>query len=188
VNDETLERRLAALRREVAPSRDLWAGIEDRFDATDRAPEGPPDAARTPRHLGAGVWAGLAAAACLAAAAAVVVPRALAPAEAAAANFVALRRELWDAEREYAAARERLVASLRAVAGATGEETVARIEGDLRSVDRMVADLRASADGGPDDEDWQAMFSMVSLYRSQTAGVARAEDLVRSVSYREESK
>jgi hypothetical protein len=138
------------------------------------------------RRLGATAWAGLAAAACLAAAAAVVVPRMLAPVDAGSADLATLRRELRDAEREYAAARARLVASLRAVAGVTGEETVAHIERDLRSVDGMVADLREAA--GVDDEDWQTMFRVVELYRSQTAGVARADDLVRSVSYREESE
>jgi hypothetical protein len=188
VNDEKLERRLAALRRTVAPSPGLWRRIEERLDETDRAAEGASGGARTHRRLGAPAWAGLAAAACLAAAAAVVVPRALAPVDAGAADLATLRRELRDAEREYAAARARLVASLRAVAGVTGEETVARIESDLRSVDGMVADLREAADAGADDGDWQTMFRVVKLYRSQTAGVARADDLVRRVSYREESE
>jgi hypothetical protein len=183
VNEDTLNRRLAALRRTVAPSKDLWSGIETRLDAGKWGG----NALRT-RRFGTAVWAGLAAAACLAAAAAIIVPRALAPADASAADLAALRRELRDAEREYAAARERLLASLRAVAGGTGRETVARIEGDLRSVDRMVADLRAAIDGGADDDDWQTVYQVVRLYRSQTAGVARADELVRSVSYREEFK
>ncbi len=181
MNDDTLDRRLGALRRSVEPEKNLWPRIEARLDAADRGA-----AARIRRRPGAPAWAALAAAACLAGAALVLVPRILAPADPLNASRAVLRRELRDAEREYAAARDRLISSLRATTDGYGQETVARIEGDLRSVDRLVAEVRATA--GDDDVGWQPMYRLVRLYRSQTAGIARADELVRSVSLREEQQ
>jgi len=202
MNDDALERRVAGMRRSVTPSEGTWEKIEARIvgagreadrptgRAVDRRPHRvvPRHGARRPLRLGAPVWAGLAAAACLAAAAAVVAPRLIVPADAGAADLAALRRELRDAEREYAAARNRLLASLRAIADAAGPAAVADLENELRSLDRIVADYRAGVGAAAEPDDWQTEYRLVRLYRSQTAGVARADELVRSVSYREVSQ
>jgi hypothetical protein len=188
VNDETLERRAAGMRKSVTPPPGAWERIEARREAAERGNRAAARPARRPVRLGAPAWAGLAAAAVVAAAAAVVVPRLLAPRDAGAAEAAALRRELRDAERQYAAARDRLLASLRAVAGAAGPAAVADLEDELLAMDRLMVDFRAQALAAPASDEWQTTYRLVKLYRSRTAGVARADDLVRSVSYREDSQ
>lgn len=193
MNDDTLERRLGALRRTVAPATDLWPGIEKALKvpeernvaAVRRAPRRsafPRSAIGWWRRLPAPAWAGLGLAACLAAAAVVFLPRMLAP--RSSEGLVELQRELREAEREYRDARERLLGSLHAVTDGYGQETVSRIESDLQALDRLIAE--AGKAGGDDHLDWQPVYRLVELYRSQAAGVARADELVRSVSYREE--
>lgn len=189
MNEDALDRRLGALKRSAAPAEDLWPRIEEAIDAGERG-SSPGD--RLPRaitvwkRLPAPAWAGLGLAACLAAAALILAPRLLVPANPDSRRGADLRRELREAERDYAAARTRLLDSLRAVSDESGQETVSRIESDMRSIDRLVAELRKTA--GDDAGDWQPVYRLVEIYRSQAAGIARADELVRSVSYREETR
>ena len=185
MNDDTLDRRLGALRRTAAPGDDLWPGIERAMGERDAVPARRVcrrGAAGWWKRLPAPAWTGLGLAACLAAAAIIFVPRWLAPRDDD--GLAVLQRELREAERDYRDAREQLLVSLRALSDGSGQETVSRIESDLQAIDRIIAE--AGKAGEDDDGDWQPVYRLVELYRSQAAGVARADELVRSVSYREE--
>jgi anti-sigma factor RsiW len=128
----------AALPREIAPDRDLWAGIEARLD--EARPAG--------RRAGWTGWAaGLAAAAGVALALSTALHRPVPagrPANGLALTPAALRSEdpVAAAEREYARAAADLMSALEQQRDRLPPETLASVERDLRSIDAALTEVR----------------------------------------------
>ena len=128
----------AALPREMAPSRDLWAGIEARLD----------EARPTWRRAG---WAGWGAGLAAAAGVALALSTALhgpgpagRPANGPTLAPAALRSEDpgASAEREYARAAADLMSALEQQRDRLPPETLASVEKDLRSIDAALTEVR----------------------------------------------
>jgi hypothetical protein len=137
--------RLAAMPREMSPSRDLWPGIAERIAAVRPRP-----AAAGPRRIWS--WSP----ALLAAAAAVVVAlgglaRVWPPASGPETPTGALHEAAWTtdpallaAEREYARATAQLMAALQARKATLPPETMAAVEKDLTTIDAALRQVRGA--------------------------------------------
>jgi anti-sigma factor RsiW len=134
----------AALPREIAPGRDLWAGIEDRLG------EARP-AWRRPGWAGWGAGLAAAAGVALALSAALHGPGPAGRAENGTLVPAALRSEdpVAAAEREYARAAAELMAALEQQRDRLPPETLASVERDLRSIDGALSEVRRALAADP---------------------------------------
>jgi anti-sigma factor RsiW len=136
----------AALPAEIAPERDLWAGIDARIEAVRPI-------WRRPRLL-AGWGAVLAAAAgvVLALSAALHGPagsRVTSPVSSLVPAALRGDDPVAAAEREYARAAAELMAALEQRRGSLPPETLASVERDMRSIDAALAEVRRALAADP---------------------------------------
>lgn len=175
-----------ALPREIAPPRDLWAGIEARLQDRSRPParetadvpviEVDFRAARRPAWrrwapmaaaarvlvaLSSGITAYLVQARATAPVAVVPVPVPAATDARATSALAAFR----PTEREYLGTVEALAAELEARRGELAPQTVATIEENLRIIDQAIDEARAALERDPANVDLPLMLS--GVYRKK---------------------
>lgn len=152
-----------ALPREVAPPRDLWAGVRERIEA-----------GRGWRPPG---WAtvGFAAAAALVAAVGVTLLRS--SPEPASVTPVATTPARLDpgsigaAEQEYEQAATALMAALQERRETLSPETIASVEKNLEAIDQALAEVRAALERDPGNKELTRM--LVSTHRKKVDTLRR---------------
>ena len=136
----------AALPADMAPRRDLWAGIAERLD------EAPPWWRRPGSRAGWGAGLAAAAGVVLALSAALHGPgRGGRPSPGASLAPAALRSEdpVASAEREYARAAAELLSALEQQRDRLPPEALASVEKDLRSIDAALQEVRRALAADP---------------------------------------
>jgi anti-sigma factor RsiW len=174
---EGLREGARGLRREIAPSRDLWAGIAARIEEAN-APAAPPaidiaERRRRPRIP----WAWLAAAAVIlvvvSSGATALLLRGgggatTAPLASSSANGAARPVGLAafaSAEVEYESAVSSLEAELAARRDRLQPETIAAVEQNLAIIDAAIAEARAALAADPSSADLPLLLSGVYLQK-----------------------
>ena len=152
-----------ALPREVAPPRDLWAGIAERIEAD--------------RRTRPGWWApvGLAVAATLVLGVATVLlqrsgPGPVAP-EVTTTQVSLEPTSIGAAEQEYEQAASALMAALQARRGTLSPDTLASVEKNLLVMDQALTEVRAALGRDPGNPELTRM--LVSTHRKKVETLRR---------------
>lgn len=162
---------VARLPREVAPARDLWPEVRARIEA----PAVPP--ARR-GWAPAAQWGALAASLLLAALALVVALRSRTdpgpgaasaavevPAQASPAALEASADPLLEAQHNYAAAADALLAAIGEHRGQLSPETIETLEHNLALIDGAIAEIQASLHDAPQQPGREKMLA--TLYKKK---------------------
>ncbi len=162
--------RAAALPRDIAPARDLWAGVAERV--------------RPARARFTLSWpVGLAAAATLAAVSSVLTSMVLRDRPAVPSGAVSVGAaappvrtitasvDLGASEAEYLRATDALLQALEAQRAGLPAETVRVLEDNLRTIDQALADIRVALAQAPDDTGLVRM--LVSTHRKKVDTLER---------------